>query len=219
MNDIKRAIWGAFGYMYEYRVPLAKALLVPFALLLLLGYTMDPELGGGFIVLWTLLYFIVYAIIAVSTHRIVLLGPTTVSEWGLAVPQKREFYFLLYTIGLSICMIPLGFLALIIPIVGIVVAVITILYLTARLSLVFPAIATDQDWSFSDSWKATEKHQPLMIVVIVVVPLVVAIPEQLLSFVPYMDFLVVLLSVLTMVYIVAALSVAFQIITEKGEGG
>ncbi len=219
MNDIKRAVWGAFGYMYEYRVALVKALLVPFVLLLLLDYTMDPELGGGLIILWALLYLIVYAVIAVSTHRIILLGPAAVSEWGLAVPQKREFYFLLYTIGLSICMIPVGFLALIIPVVGAVVAVITILYLTARLSLVFPAIATDRDLSFSDSWKATEKHQPLMIVVIVVVPLVVAIPEQLLSLVPYMGFLVVLLSVFTMVYIVAALSVAFQIITEKGEGG
>ena len=96
MSDIKRAIWGAFGYMYEYRAPLVKALLVPFALLLLLGYTMDPEMGGGFIALWSLLYFMVYAVIAVTTHRLVLLGAGAVSEWGVGVPQKREFYFILY---------------------------------------------------------------------------------------------------------------------------
>ena len=219
MNDIKRAIWGAFGYMYEYRVPLAKALLVPFVLLLLLDYTMDPELGGGLIVPLSLLYLVIYAVIAVITHRVILLGPESVAEWGLYIPQKREFYFFLYSVGLGLCMIPVGLLAIIIPVVGVVVSVLVMLYLISRLSLVFPAIATDKEWSFSDSWKATEKHQPLMIVVIVVIPLLFAIPEQLLSMVPYLDFLVVLLWVFSMVYLVAALSVAFQIITEKGEGG
>ncbi len=187
---------------------------MPFVLLLLLGYLAGPEMGGGLMVLLSLLYLVVYAVIAVITHRVILLGPESVAEWGLSLPQKREFYFILYSIGLGLCMIPVGLFAMIIPVVGVVVSVLVMLYLIARLSLVFPAIATDQDWSFSDSWKATKKHQPLMIVVIVVVPLVVAIPEQLLSLIPYLGFLAVLLSVFTMVYIVAALSVAFQIITE-----
>ncbi len=187
---------------------------MPFVLLLLLGYLAGPEMGGGLMVLLSLLYLVVYAVIAVITHRVILLGPESVAEWGLSLPQKREFDFILYSIGLGLCMIPVGLFAMIIPVVGVVVSVLVMLYLIARLSLVFPAIATDQDWSFSDSWKATKKHQPLMIVVIVVVPLVVAIPEQLLSLIPYLGFLAVLLSVFTMVYIVAALSVAFQIITE-----
>jgi hypothetical protein len=219
MDDIKRTLWGAFGYMYEFRVALVKALLLPFGLLMLLGYFVDPEMEPGFLALLSLLHFVIYAVIVVTTHRIVLLGPESVSEWGLVVPQKRELYFLLYTLGLAICMIPVGLFALILPGIGIVVSVVVMFYLIARLSLVFPSVATDQGWSFSDSWKATQSHQPLMIVVVVIIPFLIAIPEQLLSFIPYTDFLVVLLSLFSTVYIVAALSVAFQVVTEKGEGG
>ena len=213
--DIKRTIWGAFGYVYVYRTPFAKALLVPIAILVILGAIPIQEPGSALMVLLTILPLFIYTLLAITTHRIILLGPESVPEWGVYIPRKREFHFVLYSIGMGLCMIPLGFLALI-PTVGWVIAVIAIIYMMARLSLVFPAIATDQSWSFPDSWKATRNHQALMLIVVAIFPFAISIPEQLLRHLPYMGLLVNLLSAFTMVFVVAALSVAFKIITENG---
>jgi len=212
--DIKRTIWGAFGYVYAYRKPFAKALLFPISILVVFGAIPIQEHGSALMVLLTILPLFIYTILAITTHRIILLGPESVSEWGVYVPRKREFYFVLYSIGFGLLMIPFGFFALI-PTIGWIIAVAAIIYMMARLSLVFPAIATDQGWSFSDSWKATKNHQILMMVVVAIFPFVISIPEQLLSHVPYAGVFVNLLSALTMVFVVAALSVAFQVITES----
>ena len=54
-----------------------------------------------------------------------------------------------------------------------------------------------------------------MMVVVAIFPFVISIPEQLLSNLPYAGVFVNLLSALTMVFVVAAVSVAFQVITER----
>lgn len=213
--DIKRTIWGAFGYVYEYRKPFAKALVVPVSILVALGSIPIQEPGSELMVLLTIVPLFLYSVLAITTHRIILLGPEAVSEWGVYVPRRRELYFVLYSIGFVFVMIPFGFFALI-PTIGWVIAVLAIIYMAARLSLVFPAIATDQGWSFSDSWKATKNRQILMVVVVAIFPFVISIPEELLSYVPYSGVLVNLLSACAMVFVVAALSVAFQVITETG---
>ncbi|MEW8442241.1 MAG: hypothetical protein AB2689_29195 [Candidatus Thiodiazotropha taylori] len=212
--DIKRTIWGAFAYVYEHRRPFAKALSIPVFMLVLFGVLVVEVTNSVVLILLVIVPWYIYTLLAITTHRIILLGPGSVSEWGIYVPRKREFDFFFYTIALSIMMIPFGFLSLI-PTIGWIITLLVIIYMMARLSLIFPAIATDQRWSFSDSWKATENHQVLMMVVVAILPFVISIPEQLLSNLPYAGLFVNLLSAFTMVFVVAALSVAFQVITER----
>lgn len=202
--------------MYEYRKPFAKALFIPITILVALGALPIQQPWSASMALLTIVPVFIYTILAITTHRIILLGPDSVSEWGIYMPRKREIYFVFYSIGLGLLMIPFSLLALI-PAIGWVIAVVAIIYLMARLSLVFPAIATDQGWSFSDSWKATRNHQILMMIVVAIFPFVISIPERLLIHVPYTGMFVSFLSALTMVFVVAALSVAFQVITENGE--
>ena len=214
--SIKRTILGAFGYVYEYRETFAKALLIPIIILIALETIPFPEVGLTPTILLAITSLFIYTILAITTHRIILLGPKSVPEWGMYFPQKRELNFILYSIALVLCMIPFGFLFLV-PNIGWAIAIIGIVYISARLSLVFPAIATDQSWSFSDSWKATQSHQVLMMIVVAIFPFVISVPEYLLSELPYVEVLVSLLSAFTMVFVVAALSVAFQVITENSD--
>ncbi|MCG8084078.1 MAG: hypothetical protein AB2689_23440 [Candidatus Thiodiazotropha taylori] len=216
-TDIKRTLWGAFGYVYEYRKPFAKALFFPVSILVALGALSIQEPNSVLMVVLVILPWVIYTILAITIHRIILLGPNSVSEWGVYTPGKREAYFILHSIGLSLFMIPFGFIS-VIPAIGWIVSMIAIIYMMARLSLVFPAIATDQSWAFSDSWKATKNHQALMMVVVAIFPFVISIPERLLSKVPYAGGFVNLLSALTLVFVVSALSVAFKLIAESSEG-
>ena len=160
--------------------------------------------------------FMVYIILEITVHRIILLGPQSVSEWGVYMPGRREFDFLMYSIGISLCMIPFIFLSLI-PDIGFVISSISMVYMMGRLSLVLPAIATDRGWSFSDSWKATKHHQILMMIVVGLFPFLISIPERMLDYIPYSGLLSSLLSAITLVLVVSALSVAFQVIAQVSD--
>ena len=189
--DIRKVLIGAFGYVYEYKVELTKALLFPFIIMILLGlYEPESEtINWSYYFVTALGSIFMYVVIAITTHRIILLGPSSVSQWGLYTPTKRELYFLLYGIGIAIIMMPLGLLALI-PVIGFPLSVLLFTYVLGRLSLVFPAIAIDRDWTFTDSWNATKHHQITMMIVVVVFPFVIELPEKLLSNLPYTSIFV-----------------------------
>lgn len=216
--NIKRTLLGAFGYVYALRVPLARALLAPVLLLVALDLLPIDGKHPGYVFLGSVASTLLYTLLAVTTHRMILIGPGSVPEWGLYPPTRREVLFVLYSIALGLMMLPIGLLALI-PTVGMALTLIAVAYLLGRLSLVFPAIATDQGWSFSRSWRATANHQVLMTVVVVIFPLVMSIPELLLSQLPGLGPLVSLIGACTLVFMVAALSVAFQVITREDAGG
>ncbi len=211
---IKQTILGAFGYVIEYRKSFAKALLIPVAVLAVLGSVPVSISGLSSLILYKILMLLPYVLLAINTHRIILLGPDSVSEWGINMPQKREVYFIIYSFGIGLCA-TLFNLFIFMPKIGFLLSIAAVIYLLARLSLVFPAIATDRYWTFFDSWKATRGHQILMLVVVAIFPMVIGIPGILLSRIPYMWIFVNVLSAVTMVFVVAALSVAFQVITQE----
>lgn len=211
---IKQAILGAFGYVFEYRKQFVKALLIPVVVLIVLGTIPLPIHGLVGVILHEILALLAYALLAIITHRIILLGPGSVPEWGVGVIGKRELYFIGYYIGIGLCLSLVNLFGLISPI-GYLISIIAMIYILARLSLVFPAVATDRYWTFFDSWKATRGHQALMLVVVVIFPIVIGIPKMFLSRIPYMGIFASILSAATMVFVVAALSVAFQVITKQ----
>ncbi len=210
--DVKKTIWGAFGYVYEYRTPLAKALLIPASALVVLHVIPTQKADAVLKFVLSIADIFIYAVLAITTHRIILLGPGSVPEWGIFTPKKRELDFVLRCIGISLFILPFGFLTLI-PIIGWAVSLVAVLYVVARFSLVFPAVATDHELSFAESWRATRRHQLHMIIVIAIFPAVISVPERLLDHLPYTGLLVSLLSAITMVIAIAALSIAFQVIT------
>lgn len=248
--EIRRTIWGAFGYIYEYRDSLAKALVVPITIIAAANIIFSNPEGNSFETGFMLgvplfvSYFYFYFIVAINTHRIILLGPRSVPTWGIYIPGRRELYFFLYSIAIvfiaSLPVFPFtfavrllaptsgspfaSFFAMLLPIPILV----GFLYFFARLSLVLPAIATDQGWSIRDSWSATKDHQFSMIVVIGIFPFILGIPSMLLEFLaelpdpgaalnllPYLKGVAAIVSSLTMVVTIAALSVAFHIISRE----
>jgi hypothetical protein len=213
---IWKTLAGALGYIFEFRTQLGKALLFPLVILTAMGFYEldDGTISWPIFVTVFLVEMFIYTLIAVATHRVILLGPSSIPEWGILMPSKRELLFLIYSIGVGLIMVPIGFLAFI-PLVGLPIAILAIAYVAGRLSLIFPAIATDLGWTFSDSWKATEQYIVLMMFIAVGLPIIMGIPEYLLSYLPYATVLVTIVSVFSMVFLVAALSVAFKVITSE----
>ena len=209
--EFKKIVLGAFGYIFQYKKELAKALFVPFVIYVALDFSVliRPNPFGAFFI--GVLSIGIQTIFAITTHRMVLLGPASVPNWGVYTWSKRETFFALHLIGLAIILIPIGFLSLI-PTIGIVIAVALICWLLGRLSLVFPAIAIDQGVSFKYSWELTKNRNILMFLVVIIFPILLTLPAFALSYLPYTTLLSSIVSTFATIFVVSSLSVAYKVI-------
>jgi hypothetical protein len=211
-QDLKRVILGGLGLVVEYRIALANALAIPFVLLVGLNASQLIEIPVNVRLGLSLLGIIVHTIFAVTTHRITLLGPQSVSRWGIFSWSRRETSFFLHLFGLGFMMVPLAVLA-IIPVVGWTIAFGAMFWLAGRLSLVFPAIAVDHEITFKKSWQMTDRHQALMLFVVIVFPLLLSAPAILLAtWIPAAFLVTSVLTSLSTVFTVATLSAAYRFI-------
>lgn len=216
--EFKKILFGAFYTVFRYRGHLARALLLPFVVLVAVEATAFWELP--ILVEWALLPLVwaIYAIFAITTHRVVLLGAESVPKWGVTSWSKRETYFILHLMGIGLVLFPLALLS-VIPVIGSIAAIAIYLWLLSRLSLVFPGIAIDKGVTFKLSWKLTENYQIPVFLVILVPPILFSIPALLLQLAPYGWFLSNVFSSLIVVFEIAALSLAYQAIISTEYGG
>jgi len=68
---------------------------------------------------------------------------------------------------------------------------------------------------FKDSWDATKNHKLMMFTAVVIFPTALIILEYCLSLIPGLSYLGDLLSIVTAVFIVATLSVAYKIVMDS----
>ncbi len=205
---------GAIGYLNELKQPLAKALVIPFLIYTVLNAAAHIDLNILAFLFATLFSLMVQTVIAVTTHRMILLGPGAVPEWGISRWSMRETFFTLHAVGLVLVVSPLGLLG-IVPVVGWLLALIVACWLIGRLSLVFPGIAIDQGVTFGLSWKLTRNRQMLMFLVVVIFPAMLFLPIFLLELLPYTLILTSFLATLATIMTIAALSVAYKIIYKE----
>ena len=213
-DNIYNTVSIALMYLKKYRLEYVRALCIP-AILVSAALSIIPEnsedMSG---IHYFLIFFMIFVYsfwIVIVTHRITLLGPESVNKWGIYIPGKRELYFILNILGFCLIAIPLVFLA-IIPTIGHLISYVAICYLIARISLVFPAIATDTKYSLKTAWKATKDHQLYLIVIFLVLPFVLNLPLELIALIPNSEFLILFLNVIINVFAIVMLSIAFKTI-------
>lgn len=211
---------GAFAYILHYKKTLAKALVIPFIVYFVSGflefvfYYYVPGSTNILISLFLLLSgFAAQIAFAIVTHRVVILGPESVDLWGITSWSKRETNFLIHIVLLSavsvIFLAPFSFHPHLALIAGVVVS-----WYASRFFLVFPAIATDNKISFRESWELTKKCHLFIFLVIIVFPILLAIPNYLTNYLPYAYFINLLITPLILLFEIAALSLTFKMIID-----
>ena len=224
---IFKTIKEAFTVMIENANVLWKPLLVT-AFLMILVEVYIPSFQLEIILASKLVYVIAFVIFTVATHRIILLGKESVATHGLSW-RRREWIFLLYSIGISVI---LTILALVIaPLLGMLISskiisssgmlyigvlmVIPMSYLFMRLSMLFPAIAIEKE-NINLSWAMTiTQHNGWRLVAVLAV-----IPFFLNLLITYMrgssfvlNVLAEVMVVLLLVFEIIALSLSFKYLT------
>lgn len=214
-----RIIKLTFTFIKENYRSLLKSTLIPLITLMLLMLCESINTNSYVEILIQIISMFVYTVLAITAHRFVLLGSGSFSKWGIGSWSKREIFFFLHIIALILVFIPLMLLNFI-PMIGGVIALIIYVWASSRLSLVFPGISIDKGVSFKISWWFTKNHQKLMLSVIVIVPVIFAIPALIVSFIPHSDIINQIITVAATIFEVAALSMAYQHIiqTEYAQG-
>jgi hypothetical protein len=191
--DIGKVISGAFQLPWTNRRAFARALAIPFALIVLLdpawrlAYESKAFLKGGLPLLFVQALF--YTVYAVTCHRLVLLDASAIAARLVPRWSWRETRFLLWQsiLWFGVMVITMG------ATIGITlsltdnanwtkgawarwvfeISMIPMLYLFARFSMIFPAIAVDRKASLGWSWEMTRHNGWRLTLVVGLLPWVI----------------------------------------------
>jgi len=188
---------------------LLKTLLLPVAIIIVLDLAASVFPFLFVFSLQNFLTIFVQCVIAITIHRIILIGPHSVPETGIRSWSERETKFLLYSLGVGLMMFVVS-LFMLIPLIGFIISFAACFIIILRFSLVFPAIATDKELDFKGSWEITKNWIELMFYAVILIPLIISIPMLLFVFLPFLNILGNLWTVVITVFMVASLSLAYE---------
>lgn len=180
---VSKVLVGAFALLWWYRDTFLHSLAAPIFFLSLMGlfvFYASPDWHPFYFYYIYIIYAVLFTILAVTCHRIVLLGVNSVPAYGLKLWSRREFRFLWFVVGIymvvflptSIAVIVVANLYKLVSDLQLLVIIVTIpaYYVMARLSLVFPATAIDKKATLKWSWQKTRNNGWRMFVVVGVFP-------------------------------------------------
>lgn len=187
------------------------------------------------------MFFVMYlgaiSLFSVICHRLVLIDPQTISSASIFRFGRREIRFLYWVITLSLTLMAIAAPGVILAYfaikyaigaqgnlgmyVAMLVGAIPAFYITSRLSVIFPAIATDKEFSFKWVWRLTADNGWRLAIIVAGLPVVLVTILNLLardqaSFIEAVVFSFIG-SVLTAVEVVA-ISLAYrELVAEAGK--
>ena len=213
LSHQQKILLGAAAFCYEYRYEILRVAAAPVVLMLfieVLGkYWFQEE--GAFL---SFSAVFISTLLAISVHRLLILGASSVSTWGLFRVTRREVQFLMKTVLLGLFLILPAIAILVLSKILAALVFIISAYVCTRFSLVFPSIAADKPLSFLESWEVTKKHRMLMVSATVVVPILLYLPIYLLALLPWMEWPASTLSSALVIFEVAVLSVSYKLIIQ-----
>ena len=201
---------GAIAVVTERARTLAKALVIPTVVYLLLANVattaQEPSLLSFIVALITIL---LHTVIAVTTHRIVILGPEAMGEWGLNRWTMRETRFAMF---LMIMGIAVGFILLFglaAQPYSLAIAIPGALLFITFFSLVFPAAAIDETIDITAAWRLAKGHLLPLFLCVCIFPMLLTIPLVLIQMIPGVSFISPIFDVAINVLTIAALSIIY----------
>lgn len=134
------------------------------------------------VVVGVLISALMSLLIAVKTHRILLLPSFEISVLEFLRFGYKELRFLFISLILSLItvVIPLALYFVfkplsIMPMMGVLLGVFISSFIVARLSMILPSCAIGQYMSFKDSWHLTKEYKWLSYFIIIIYPILISV--------------------------------------------
>jgi len=194
------------------KLALLKVIILPAIVMLLLEYLSFSITETYQVILYKVADSIIWALFAISVHRVVLIGKESVGQLGNIRLKSREIMYIAYGILIGLLIVPIVIIFGFIPVIGIFIALVGASIVLSRLSILLPAIAVDREFGISKAWNVTSGYTWTCLASIVIIPVILALPILLLAEGQGMVTLVlsVVYSMVIMVISVALLSTTYK---------
>jgi hypothetical protein len=187
--NVKKILLGAFVLPWYHRNFFCKALIVPLLFIVILEQGMHYIEQDSSFKYWVffVLHLIVMTLFSVICHQLVLIDPQTVSSSSVLRFGRREIRFIYWLITFSLTLMVIaapgvilvffaaqyamdvqGDFGMYVAMLGAVPA----FYITARFSLMFPAIATDKEFSLKSVWRLTAGNGWRLVIIVAGFPVI-----------------------------------------------
>ena len=205
----KKVIVGALASVLAELPVLVKALAIPGIIFLVLKFFPVTEISETGAIVFAIVSLLLHTVFAITTHRIIMLGPESMPEWGLRSWSKRETRFLGYLLVFILMISVLVAFSIVSQPIGPMIAMVVAIIGGCTLTLVFPAVAIEEEFTLGDAWRMAQGHIGSLIVCIGLFTFLLGILTILVSSIPYALPLAAILELGTNVLTIAVLSVAF----------
>ena len=205
----KKVIVGALASVLAELPVLVKALAIPGIIFLVLKFFPVTDISQMGAVVFAIVSLLLHTVFAITTHRIIMLGPDSMPEWGLRSWSKRETRFLGYLLVFILMISVLVAFSIVSQPIGPMIAMVVAIIGGCTLTLVFPAVAIEEEFTLGDAWRMAQGHIGSLIVCIGLFTFLLGILTILVSSIPYALPLAAILELGTNVLTIAVLSVAF----------
>ena len=195
---------------YNNRIVLLQALIFPAFALLLIDFAKTIESLNNTRWFLAILGIFINTTFAITVNRIVLLGSSSVSKWGLYKWTKRETYFFIHLILLALFCGLFYLTAFIHPASGMVIGALGSILLLVRFSLIFPATAIDKGLTFVTSWSLSKNHKLLMLYIVIIVPILFALPNFIAYQITDAFWVTSIINIIATIFTISFLSLAYN---------
>ncbi len=184
----KKIIINTFDTIFKNQNHLIEKLIIPIIIITIINHYLPQFINKEVITSFnidnfkikslaipTFLFFLLIMLnisIAVTTHRVAILGPTSVPRFGRFLLGLREIKFLLKSILMIIIIAIPIFLSFFIPVIGPYLSLALIFILSSRLCFIYPAISCDEKMSFYEAWKYTKNYRMITFFAVILFPLI-----------------------------------------------
>ena len=233
----------ALSSVFEKYMVLIKALTIYLVFMIILDYVNlnniiyvagNAEIKSGFLFFITAAAsWAIYIMVAISCHRIFILGENSIPTWGLYTFTKREWLFLLngFLLGLMIMFIAFAAISLGFSfdytgfILSLMLAGVISSIFISRVSLVFPAISVDKEITFADAWNFTKQYRFFVYFSVILFPVLFSLVfgfayglaiKLISAIIDYeLFFLHTILNIVIAVITISTLSASYKMIIEE----
>lgn len=207
--DPWKVIVGALASVLAELPVLVKALTIPGIIFLVLKFLPIQEITQATAILLVVASLFLHTVFAITTHRIVMLGSDSIPEWGLKSWSMRETRFLGYLLLFILMISVLVAFAIVTPPIGPMIVLVVAVVGGCTLTLVFPAIALEEEFTLGDAWRMAQGHIGALIVCIGLFSFLMSMFTFGVAMIPYASPLAAIFELSTNVLTIAVLSIAF----------
>lgn len=153
---------------------------------------------------------IIWALFAISIHRVILLGESSVGPLGNIRLKSRELMYIAYGFLIGIVIGFIVFFLGLIPILGFILAITLTAIFLSRISILLPAVAVDNNIGVRRVWELSDGYTLTCVGSVVLIPLILAFPLYFQTDTLYSSIVTVVYGSIVMIVSVTLLSNTYK---------